>query len=107
MMHEWPEMPVFIDGGTDHYGEKLFNEYIQVWDLDPGWRDILEKWKIRWVLVDPRARVAHQLVREPGWGVWDCDSVAVLLERGAGGDWAGGPAIARLEGCAGPRDRAH
>ncbi len=103
MMHEWPEMPVFIDGGTDHYGEALFNEYIQVWNLEPGWRDILEKWKIRWVLVDPRARMAHQLVREPGWGVWDCDSVAVMLERGAGGDSAGAPALARLERCAGPR----
>ena len=27
LMHEWPEQRVFIDGGTDHYGEKLFNEY--------------------------------------------------------------------------------
>jgi hypothetical protein len=106
MMHDWPEMPVFIDGGTDHYGEALFNQYIQVWNLEPGWRDILEKWKIRWVLVDPRARVAHQLVREPGWGVRDCDSVAVLLERGAGGDSAGAAALARLERCAGPRKAA-
>jgi hypothetical protein len=28
----WPEQRVFIDGGTDHYGEKLFQEYIQVWN---------------------------------------------------------------------------
>jgi hypothetical protein len=103
MMHDWPEMPVFIDGGTDHYGEALFNEYIQVWNLEPGWRDILAKWKIRWVLVDPRARVAHQLVREPDWGVWYCDSVAVMLERGAGTDSVGVNAVARLERCAGPR----
>ena len=39
LMHAWPEQRVFIDGGTDHYGERLFNEYIQVWTLDPGWRD--------------------------------------------------------------------
>ena len=103
MMHEWPEMPVFIDGGTDHYGEALFNEYIQVWNLEPGWRDILARWKIRWVLVDPRARVAHELVREPDWGVWYCDSVAVMLERGVAADSAGAPAHARLEQCAGPR----
>jgi len=103
MMHEWPEMPVFIDGGTDHYGEQLFNEYIQVWNLEPGWRDILDRWKIRWVLVDSRARVAHQLVREPDWGVWYCDSVAVLLERGAGTDSVPEGGLARLERCAGPR----
>ena len=41
LLHAWPEQRVFIDGGTDHYGEKLFNEYIQVWNLDPGWRDVL------------------------------------------------------------------
>lgn len=81
MMHEWPEMPVFIDGGTDHYGEALFDEYLHVWNLEPGWRDILDKWKIRWVLVDSHSPLAHELVRQPGWGVWSCDSVAVMLER--------------------------
>jgi hypothetical protein len=81
MLHEWPEMPVFIDGGTDHYGEAIFNQYIQVWNLDPGWRDVLEKWKVAVVLADPRSRLAYQLVREPGWGVWYCDSVGAILSR--------------------------
>jgi len=105
MLHEWPEMPVFIDGGTDHYGETIFNQYIQVWNLDPGWRDVLEKWKIRWVLVDPRSRVAYQLVREPGWGVWYCDSVAALLEQGAESDTAGRPGRDRLYQCLTPQQR--
>jgi len=81
MVHEWPEMPVFIDGGTDHYGEALFDEYLHVWYLEPGWRDILDKWKIRWVLVDSHSPLANELVRQPGWGVWYCDSVAAMLER--------------------------
>ena len=41
LLQAWPEQRVFIDGGTDHYGEQLFNEYIQVWNLEPGWRDVL------------------------------------------------------------------
>ena len=81
LLHEWPEQRVFIDGGTDFYGEALFKEYVQVWNLDPGWRDVLAKWKIRWVLVAPRARLATQLVREPGWTIWGCDSIAVMLGR--------------------------
>jgi hypothetical protein len=105
LIHEWPEMPVFIDGGTDHYGEALFNQYIQVWNLEPGWRDILDTWKIRWVLVDPRARVAHQLVREPDWGVWYCDSVAVMLELGSKSDSSPASRVGQLERCAGPRRR--
>lgn len=103
LLHEWPEMPVFIDGGTDHYGEALFNQYIQVWNLDPGWRDVLEKWKIRWVLVDPRSRLAYQLVREPGWGVWYCDSVAALLERPAAPDSLASDPRNRLYHCASDR----
>jgi len=99
LLHEWPDMPVFIDGGTDHYGEKLFNQYVQVWNLDPGWRDVLSKWRIRWVLVDPRSRLAYQLVREPGWGVWYCDSVAALLGQQAEPDSAGKPGRVRLYHC--------
>ncbi|HZE76299.1 MAG TPA: hypothetical protein VE091_13370 [Gemmatimonadales bacterium] len=106
LLHEWPEMPVFIDGGTDHYGEALFNQYIQVWNLDPGWRDVLEKWKIRWVLVDPHARLAYQLVREPGWGVWYCDSVAALLEQRAESDTAGKLGRERLYHCLTPERSA-
>jgi hypothetical protein len=86
-MHEWPEQRVFIDGGTDHYGEKLFNEYIQVWNLDPGWRDVMKRWDIGLALLPPKSRLADELERDQGWRVWHCDSIAVLLQRpsGAGG----------------------
>jgi hypothetical protein len=81
LMHEWPEQRVFIDGGTDHYGEKLFNEYIQVWNLDPGWRDVMKQWDISLVLTPPNSRLADELVRDQGWLTWHCDSTAVLLRR--------------------------
>jgi hypothetical protein len=96
LLYAWPEQPVFIDGGTDHYGEGLFKEYIQVWNLDPGWRDLLAKRNTQWVLVDPRARLAAELVREPAWGVWRCDSIAVLLQRDAA---RAGRDSAALGGC--------
>ena len=79
LMHEWPEQPVFIDGGTDHYGEKLFNEYIQVWNLDPGWRDVLKRWNIDLALLPPVSRLAYELKTDQDWQVWYCDSTAVLL----------------------------
>jgi hypothetical protein len=96
MLYAWPEQPVFIDGGTDHYGEALFKEYIQIWNLDPGWRDFLGKWKIEWVLVDPRSRLATELAREPAWGVWGCDSIGVLLQRT---DSARATVRQKLDGC--------
>jgi hypothetical protein len=83
LMHEWPEQRVFIDGGTDHYGEKLFNQYIQVWNLDPGWRDVLHRWDISLMLLPPDSRLADELERDQGWRIWHCDSTAVLLRRPA------------------------
>ncbi len=81
LLHEWPEQRVFIDGGTDHYGEKLFNEYIQVWNLDPGWREVLKRWDITLTLVPPESRLADELVRDHGWWIWYCDSTAVILRE--------------------------
>jgi len=99
MLYAWPEQRVFIDGGTDHYGEALFNQYIQVWNLEAGWRDVLDEWRTDLVLIDARSRLAHQLVREPDWGVWGCDSMAVLLRKGASDP--GGPDA--LGGCGPPK----
>jgi len=81
LLQAWPEQQVFIDGGTDHYGEALFNEWIQVWNLEPGWRDVLGKWKIDLALVQPQSRLADELIRDHSWSVWYCDSTAVILQR--------------------------
>jgi hypothetical protein len=82
LLHEWPEQRVFIDGGTDHYGEKLFNEYIQVWNLDAGWQQVLKQWGITLALLPPESRLAHELTADHGWRVWYCDSTAAILTRG-------------------------
>jgi hypothetical protein len=79
LLHAWPEQRVFIDGGTDHYGDELFNEYIQIWNLDPGWRDVMRRRGIDVALVPPRSRLAHELAEDLGWKVWYCDSTAVIL----------------------------
>jgi hypothetical protein len=81
LLHAWPEQRVFIDGGTDHYGDKLFQEYVQVWNLDPGWREVLERREIDLALIPPDSRLADELVRDRGWRQWYCDSTAVILRR--------------------------
>lgn len=83
LLLDWPEQRVFIDGGTDHYGEKLFNEWIQVWNLEPGWRDVMHRWKIDFALIPPESRLADELKRDHGWTEWYRDSTAVILRRPA------------------------
>jgi hypothetical protein len=81
LLLDWPEQRVFIDGGTDHYGEKLFKEWIQVWNLDPGWRDVMKRWKISFALIPPESRLADELAKDHQWEVWYRDSTAVILRR--------------------------
>ncbi|MDQ3137242.1 MAG: hypothetical protein M3Q93_06615 [Gemmatimonadota bacterium] len=99
----WPEQKVFIDGGTDHYGEALFIETINVQTVAPGWRDTLSSRRVDLVLLPTHMTLAHELAREPGWGIWYCDATAVFLQRAPfspGRQIPTGPAgAARLWGC--------
>jgi hypothetical protein len=100
LLHAWPEQRVFIDGGTDHYGDELFDEYVQVWNLEPGWRDVIRRHDIDLALIPPRSRLAHELAGHFGWSVWYCDSTAVIL-RGSIGAAVGGSDSA-LASCSPP-----
>ena len=102
-LYAWPEQPVFIDGGTDFYGGKLMAEFGQLEHAEPGWREVLNRWGIGTVIVNPRGRLAHEIVREPDWQQWHCDSTAVVLHRTldrAPPDAAG--ALRHLDACGGP-----
>jgi hypothetical protein len=81
MLLEWPEQKVFIDGQTDFYGEELTRTHSKIAGLAPGWRDLLKKWDISLVMVPGQNSLAHELVREPAWGIWYCDSTAVILQH--------------------------
>lgn len=81
LLYAWPEQKVFIDGGTDFYGQDLMRAFSDITNLEPGWRDALRRWDISLVMMPPTSVLANELSREPGWIVQDCDHVAVLLHR--------------------------
>lgn len=84
VIYGWPEQKIFIDGGTDFFGEDIFREYAKIKQLDPGWRDLLAKRDISLMLLRRESTLAHELARDGRWSVWYCDSLAVLLQRSAG-----------------------
>jgi hypothetical protein len=84
LIYAWPEQKVFIDGGTDFYGANLLRSYMAIGGLAPGWRDSLRQWDIDLALISPTSSMAHELLREPGWRLHDCDSTAALLQRTGG-----------------------
>jgi hypothetical protein len=84
LIYAWPEQKVFIDGGTDFYGTDLLKNYMAIGGLAPGWRDSLAQWNISLALIQPGSSLAHELLREPGWRLHDCDATAALLQRAGG-----------------------
>lgn len=81
ILFAWPEQRVFIDGGTDFYGASIMQDYNAVDGLQPGWRDILDRYRVEAVLAKAHSKLARELVRSPGWSLWYCDSVAAILRR--------------------------
>jgi len=97
---------VFIDGGSDFYGEEIFRQYVAVKALSPGWRDLLSKWDISLMLLDRQTALSHETARDNRWGIWYCDSLAVMFRRRSpgtfeGSEWADS-AEAALDACGRP-----
>jgi len=81
VVYAWPEQKIFIDGGTDFFGEDLFREYGAIKQMKPGWRELLGKWDISLVLLGRESALVHELARDGRWNLWYCDPLAVMLRR--------------------------
>ena len=80
-----PERPVFIDSRVDFYGREFLEEYITVVRVQAGWRDVLARYDIQYVLLSPDAPLVAALRDDSNWRVvLEVDEEhekAVLLER--------------------------
>jgi hypothetical protein len=61
-----PERPVFIDGRYIPYTNGVVDDYRALVALRPGWRDLLERYRVSEVLLRPERPLAIAL-REDGW----------------------------------------
>jgi hypothetical protein len=80
-----PDMPVFVDGRTDLYGDEFLQTYLRTATGGEGWRDTLDEYDIRLVLIEAQSGLARQLRDEPGWALDYEDDLAVIFTR-EGGD---------------------
>ncbi len=74
----WPQQQVFIDGQTDFYGESLTRQYETVITLGAGWKGILDKYHIRWVMMPVDAQLIESLEGLPGWKMEYQDEIAAI-----------------------------
>ncbi|MDH7568193.1 MAG: hypothetical protein QHJ73_01235 [Armatimonadota bacterium] len=76
-----PRYQVFVDGRTDVYGQELMAEYHKLWQLKPGWRQVLDQYQIDWVFWKAQAPLTEALALCPGWRQVYRDDLAVIFVR--------------------------
>ena len=74
------EYPVFVDGRTDLYGDDILGQWITVIQAGQGWQAILDKWKIRLILIEP-GRPLAVVLPQAGWKMLYQDAQAIIFSR--------------------------
>ena len=72
---------VFMDGRSDMYGEKFGNDYLRVANTLPGWKAILERYHITWVIFDSESPLTAALQEEKDWQAIYTDRVATVFVK--------------------------
>lgn len=79
--HLWPDYPVFVDGRTDLFGDKLLDQYIQVRFARPGFQQVLDEYSINFVLTEAGGFTDNFLALDDEWALAYSDDVAVIYVR--------------------------
>lgn len=79
--HLYPDYPVFIDGRTDLYDDKLIREYVKVTLAKPGWREVLDQYGVNWILIESDSILATFLAESDEWQSVYADTIATVFLR--------------------------
>ncbi len=81
LMFALPDVPVFVDGRTDLYGDALLTRYLRTALGGEGWRETLDEYRINLVIVETGSGLARNLADEPGWQIAHEDVLAMVFRR--------------------------
>jgi hypothetical protein len=70
-----------MDGRSDMYGEPILKEYLKVATIEPGWKDILEKYDINYVFFYTDSLLVRHLRTDSDWKGIYSDNVASIFLR--------------------------
>ncbi len=72
---------VFIDDRVDFYGQKFYLDYGDIATGQSNWREMLDKYKIQWVLFPNNSVLVGNLKNDPAWKLSCEDEASCLYER--------------------------
>lgn len=75
------DMPVYIDDRADFYGEQFYGEYGKVCEVRSGWKEVLDKRGVEWVLFPKESVLVQALKSDPQWSVASEDAASTLMVR--------------------------
>jgi hypothetical protein len=76
-----PAIRLYMDDRHDFYGARYVADYIKLFYVDLGWKEVLDKYDIRWVLVPPKSPLANALKETAGWTIAHDDGVGIVFQR--------------------------
>ena len=77
----WPAYRVYIDGRSDMYGEKYGGDYLKIADVQPGWKEILKKYGVSWVIFNTQSPLTAALHDQIDWQAIYSDPVATIFVK--------------------------
>jgi hypothetical protein len=82
--HLYPSKKVFIDGRSDFYGDQFGERYLDLLNVQHGWQNTLDKYRIDTIVIAPKFALTQTLKISPEWHVVHDDGVAVVFRRNSG-----------------------
>ncbi|MFL5807258.1 MAG: hypothetical protein ACJ8CR_36700 [Roseiflexaceae bacterium] len=87
-----PQAPPFVDGRVDFYGAAYISDYYRTLNGEPGWREVLDRYQVDWVMIFSDRPLVPWLEHDPAWQRIYADATAVVFVRRQ--HLSGGPARA-------------
>ena len=75
----YPDYPVYIDGRADIFGGRMVEEFLQMNDGKPRWRELLQRYGMQTVLIKRDSPLASLLNDDSHWQKVFEDNQAVIL----------------------------
>lgn len=89
----YPQQPVFVDGRTDLYAfHGVLDDYVQVHLARAGWRDVLARYGIGYVVTEEGGLLATVMDEAEDWQAVYRDGITVIYVPAAAAGQAPGPA---------------
>jgi len=68
LIYRWyPRRRVFIDGRIDMYGPAIARDYLDVVSLKPDWREVLDRYGVRTILIQKGSPLSTMLAADGEW----------------------------------------